>query len=67
MTRQYWKKQVRILLPSGKIIQEDRDFGDRLLRSGAAIEVKGAEAEVDGHPRYTIRLLKANKILETTP
>ncbi len=60
MTRQYWRKQVRIILVSGKVIQEPKAIGERLIRSGQAIEVK-TEA------RFTIRMLGPQRILETTP
>ena len=57
--RQYWKKQVRIILQGGKIIQEPRAVGERLIRSGQAIEVKT-------EPRFTVRMLEP-KTIETTP
>lgn len=52
-------RRIRIILPTGKVVEETKEFGDRLLRSGAAVEVKG---EAD-----TIRLRKSKRILETTP
>lgn len=50
-------KRVRIILPTGKVVEETKEFGDRLLRSGAAVEVEAG----------TIRLRKPKKVLETTP
>jgi hypothetical protein len=52
-------KQIKIILPTGKVVEETKEFGDRLLRSGAAVEVKGEAG--------TIRLLGPKKVLETTP
>ncbi len=44
MTRQYWRKQVRIILVSGKVIQMDKAVGQRLVQSGQAIEVRTGQA-----------------------
>ena len=59
MTRQYWKKQVRIILTSGKVIQQPKAVGIRLMRSGQALLVP-EEA------RFTVRML-GPKLIETTP
>lgn len=50
-------KKVKIILPTGKFMEETKDFGDRLIRLGVAVEVEPG----------TIRLRKLKKILETTP
>ena len=59
MARQYWKNQVRIILQGGRVIQEPKAVGLRLIRSGQAILVP-TEA------RFTVRMLEPKKI-ETTP
>lgn len=51
------RARIKIVLPSGKVIEETKEFGDRLLRSGAAVEVEPG----------TIRLRKPKRTLETTP
>ena len=50
-------RKIKIVLPTGKVVEETKEFGDRLLRSGAAVEVEPG----------TIRLRKPKKVLETTP
>ena len=46
--RKYWKKQVRIILPNGRIYHDTREYGVELLRSGRAEPVE--------HTRFTVRL-----------
>ncbi len=50
MTRQFWKKQVRVILTNGTILQRPRQVGERLIKDGSAILVKGER-------RFTVRLL----------
>ncbi len=50
MTRQFWKKQVRVILPNGRVIRRPRQVGEKLIKDGSAILVKEER-------RFTVRLL----------
>ncbi len=54
--RKYWKKQVRIILPNGKIYHDTKEYGLELLRSGRAEAVE--------HPRFTVRLIDTSDYKE---
>lgn len=53
------RARVRIILPTGQVVEESKAVGIQLIRRGQAILVP-QEA------RFTVRMLKAKEI-ETTP
>ena len=50
MPRQYWRKQVRIILPNGKVIQAAKKYGEHLLETNQA-------EPVPEEKRFTVRLI----------
>ena len=57
MSRQSWRKKVRIIKPSGRVVQNTREYGLFLLESGLAELVREEK-------RFTVRLIDNSNFKE---
>lgn len=57
MPRQYWKRQVRIIRPNGRVVRDTQEYGKYLLEAGLA-------EPVPEEKRFTVRLIDTSNFKE---